>query len=254
MIIAVAGSFGVGKTQWIAGQIRQTQGKKVYFSPQTHTFPLDALLLQSEFPELKVLLEISAEELGQMEGSDTSIYIELPWYLDLSGCEAWLQRLGCHRVALVAAGQERAPWQTWADELILKDFAEPSGGDEKLHIHRAVLTGEVLDGASLETVWLELTRGAYGNVRRAKGIFAIAEGHYIYGEWRQGGEEKELATLNIPLSLQGRPTGFSGLEVVADTSFARTALVESLRDSFLGEQAIAYYQQQIKASLELEKE
>jgi hypothetical protein len=174
MIIAVAGSFGVGKTQWITEQIRQFPRKSVYFSPQTHSFPLDALLLQSEFPQLNVLLEIGIEELGQMEGSDTRIYLELPWYLDLSGCEAWLQRLGCHRVALVAAVQEKTPWQTWADELVLKDFVEQSGDDEKLHIHRAVLTGEVLDGASLETVWQELTQGAYGGVRRAKGIFAIA--------------------------------------------------------------------------------
>ena len=80
MMIAVAGSFGVGKTQWITEQIRQLPEKTGYFSPQTHSFPLDALLLQSAFPELKVLVEIGIEELGQMEGSDTGIYLELPCY------------------------------------------------------------------------------------------------------------------------------------------------------------------------------
>jgi len=33
----------------------------------------------------------------------------------------------------------------------------PQVTEEGLHIHQAVLTGEVLDGASLETIWRELT-------------------------------------------------------------------------------------------------
>ncbi|MGB5632879.1 MAG: GTP-binding protein, partial [Waterburya sp.] len=54
MIIAVASPPGAGKTHWIHQQIAQTNNPVGYFSPETDSIPIDAIYLQSEYPQLKL--------------------------------------------------------------------------------------------------------------------------------------------------------------------------------------------------------
>jgi hypothetical protein len=54
MIIAIASPPGVGKTHWIRQQLAQAKQPVGYFSPQTDSLPIDAIYLQSEYPQLKL--------------------------------------------------------------------------------------------------------------------------------------------------------------------------------------------------------
>ena len=77
MIIAVASPTGGGKTHWIRQQIAQTNKPVGYFSPQTDSVPIDAIYLQSEYPQLKLYQTGEEAELDK-----TITYLEIPWYLD----------------------------------------------------------------------------------------------------------------------------------------------------------------------------
>ncbi len=55
MIIAVTGGVASGKTHWIRQKLAEEKGRVTYFSPQTESFPIDRLYLQSEFPKLSFL-------------------------------------------------------------------------------------------------------------------------------------------------------------------------------------------------------
>ena len=96
MIIAVASPPGAGKTHWIHQQIAQKNEPVGYFSPQTDSIPIDAIYLQSEYPQLK--LYQTGEEAAL---TDTITYVEIPWYLDLAGIEPLLQTVNSHRVAII---------------------------------------------------------------------------------------------------------------------------------------------------------
>ena len=80
MIIVVASPPGVGKTQWIHQQIAQTNKPVGYFSPQTDSLPIDAVYLQSEYPQLK--LYQTGEEAAL---NNTITYVEIPWSLSQCG-------------------------------------------------------------------------------------------------------------------------------------------------------------------------
>ena len=106
MIIAVASPPGAGKTHWIRQQIAQANKPVGYFSPQTErtthgseatslpvssSVPIDAIYLQSEYPQLRLYQTGEEAELDK-----TITYLEIPWYLDLAGIEPLLQTFNSH--------------------------------------------------------------------------------------------------------------------------------------------------------------
>ena len=185
MIIAVVSPPGVGKTHWISQQISQTDKPVGYFSPQTDSVPIDAIYLQSEYPQLKLYRTGEEAELDK-----TITYVEIPWYLNLAGIEPLLQTFNSHRVAIIPDDTDSTELKTWADEII--PGARITKPTTALQIHRGVLTGEILDFDSLATFWLELTQGAYGEVVRAKGIFDLVDGQIYYGDFTPGKSELEF--------------------------------------------------------------
>ena len=88
---------------------------------------------------------------------------------------------------------------------------------------------------------------------RVKGIFDIAQGESIYREFSCGLPLKDFESLKLPLNLEGRPERFSGIEIVGD-NLDKAAIADTLGDCCLSDEAIFYYQQQIKQSLSLEEE
>ena len=246
MIIAVASPPGGGKTHWIHQQIAQRNEPVGYFSPQTDSVPIDAIYLQSEYPQLKIY-KIGEEA----ELNSTTTYLEIPWYLDLAGIEPLLQAFNPHRVAIIPADTENTELNAWADEVIVGNNITNSTTD--LQIHRGLLTGEILDFDSLATFWLELTQGAYGEVIRVKGIFDLVDGQIYYGDFIPGESELAFKPLKLPRWLDGIPDRFSGFEIVG-SNLDKAEIVQTVRDCCVPESAISYYQQQVKESLASESE
>ncbi|MGD2183719.1 GTP-binding protein [Lusitaniella coriacea] len=273
MIIAVASALGAGKTHWICQQIAKNNNSVGYFSPQTDSVPIDGTYLQSEYPHLTIYQ--TGEEGKLLVETDRAIgYIEIPWYIDLAGVESLLQTLNAHRVALIPPDVDNAELKAWADEvLIVRDRetgkieteTESSPRENtlwsisnthpktSLQIHRGILTGQILDFDSLATFWLELTQGAYGEVVRAKGIFDLEDGHLYYGNFTPTQSKLEFHPLNFPRWEKGRPERFSGFEIIGN-NLNKAEISQTIKDCFVPESAIHYYQQQIQEFLESEQE
>lgn len=250
MIIAVASPPGAGKTHWICQQIAQTNKPVGYFSPQTDSLPIDTIYLQSEYPQLKIYQ--TGEEAALLTEADQSlIFLEIPWYLDLSGIEPLLKTLNSHRVAIISPDANNTEFTTWADEIVSGN--QITKLTTSLQIHRGVLTGEILDFDSLATFWLELTQGAYGEVVRAKGMFDLEDGQIYYGDFMPNQPELEFQPLNLPRWLDGRPVRKSGFEIVGN-KLDQAEIAQTIKDCCIPESAISYYQQQVKESLATEPE
>ncbi len=246
MIIAIASPSGAGKTHWIRQQLAQADRPVGYFSPQTDSVPIDAIYLQSEYPQLKLYQTGEEAELDK-----TITYLEIPWHLDLAGIKPLLQTFNSHRVAIIPGATDSTELETWADEIIPgNNITNPT---TVLQIHRGVLTGEILDFDSLATFWLELTQGAYGEVVRAKGIFDLVDGQIYYGDFTPGKSELEFKPLNLPRWLNGKPDRKSGFEIVG-SNLDKAEIAQTVRDCCVSESAINYYQQQVKESLATELE
>ncbi|NCR06899.1 hypothetical protein [Microcystis aeruginosa] len=257
MIIVVTGGIAVGKTHWIREQIAKQRQPSLYFSPQTETFPIDRLILQSEFPQLSCVSREEEDRLSSLSAKNT-VYMEVPWYLDPESLESFLKPLNCHRVAITSPEAEISEGQVPVDEIVFSPVKTTIKGDQwlkkrEIQIYRAVLTGEVLDFSSLTTFWTELTQGAYGEVLRVKSIFDIIDGQCIYGEFRDEWPEKDFQSLNLPLNLDGRPNRFSGIEIVG-RNLDKPIIADTLSDCCLSDEALFYYQQQFQESLEPEME
>ncbi|WP_036487243.1 GTPase G3E family protein [Myxosarcina sp. GI1] len=246
MIIAVASPPGAGKTHWIHQQLAQTSKPVGYFSPQTDSVPIDAIYLQSEYPQLKLYQTGEEAELN-----NTITYLEIPWYFDLAGIEPLLQTFNSRRVVIIPEDTDSRELETWADEII--QVSNTTKPNKALQIHRGVLTGEILDFDSLATFWLELTQGAYGKVVRAKGIFDLVDGKIYYGDFKLGKSKLEFKPLDLPRCLNGKPDRFSGFEIVG-SNLDKDEIAQTVRDCCVPESAINYYQQQVKESLESEPE
>lgn len=246
MIIAVASPPGAGKTHWIHQQIAKADLPVGYFSPQTDSVPIDAVYLQSEYPQLKLYQTGEEAELDK-----TITYLEIPWYLDLSGIEPLLQTFNSHRVAIIPDDTDSTELKAWADEIVPEDPITKLTA--AWQIHRGVLTGEILDFDSLATFWLELTQGAYGEVLRAKGIFDLVDGQIYYGDFRLGKSELEFKPLNLPRWLNGKPDRKSGFEIVG-SNLDKAAIAQTVSDCCVPESVINYYQQQVRESLATELE
>ena len=255
LIVAVTGLPGSGKTHWIREQLTQTQTPIQYFNPGTSSVAIDSIALTTAFPQLQVLTEGQESKLFAT-GTDTTAYIELPWHLELSSLEPLLKFLPCKRVAVMPLTEET---KNWGDEVVL---VNPSASNylsqvESLtpqpQIQRGLLTGEIIDWASLNTFWFELIHGAYGEVIRAKGIFDIASGESIYGDFVAGTVNQEFVALGLPRWLDGRPQRFSGFEIVG-RDLNQGVITQTIQDCCLPESHIEAYQKQMKQSLELEEE
>lgn len=241
LITAVAGLPGVGKTNWIRQQF--TQQPTLYFSPATR-LGIDQTRLAAEFPHVQFLADDQQTQLRNLLASGVTAYLELGYHLDLAKILPILNTLNCHRVAIVPAGtQEASEWDEWADEII----ASSSGVIDATSLWVANTTGHVIDPDSLEVFWDELTQGAYGVVSRAKGIFELADGLSVYGDF-VAGLQPQFDELNLPRWLEGRPQRLSGIEVWGN-QLDETAIAQTFQDCCLSDAAIHHYQQQVKELL-----
>jgi hypothetical protein len=106
------------------------------------------------------------------------------------------------------------------------------------------LTGQVLDPASLNMFWFELTAGAYGQIHHVGAIVEIVDGSAWHLTFEQGGEPVE-AELPVERWLTGRPTRPSGIEVVGE-NLDTVSITTTLRDCGLSDAILANYQAQLR--------
>lgn len=239
-IVAVVGPPGVGKTNWIGQQFNQ-QVPTLYFAPATRV-AIDQTYLAAEFPHLQFLADGQEMQLWQFVTSG-SAYLELGYQLDLAETTPLLKALDCHRVAVVPPGIN-SEWHDWADEIVEGVALNCTAS----HLWSANTTAQVIDPDSLEVFWYELTQGAYGDVCRAKGIFELADGLAVYGDFVTGLAPRDFQPLNVPRWLKGRPQRFSGIEVWG-TQLDEDAIAQTFQDCCLSDAAIRYYQQQVQELL-----
>jgi Cobalamin synthesis protein cobW C-terminal domain len=243
-IVAVAGPPGSGKTSWIRQDaLTRSAESFLYFCPGTESVPIDATYLATEHSGVQILTTPGRQQLHQSLSGSAPIYLEIGFHLQLSSLEELLQDLPCERIAIVPPGSQQTDWQAWASQTAI-------GAASYLHLNsdqlwRSPLTGQVLDPASLSTLWYELSQGAYGTVQRAKGIFDLADGKALHCSFVAGLSPPDSTELNLPRWQQGRPDRFSGLEVIG-THLDQEALAQALTDCCLDDPTIAYYQQQLQ--------
>ncbi len=242
-IIAVAGAAGVGKTTWIAQQLSTINTALLYICPQTAALPIDRTRLSTEFPELVILADEQIDQLQHIDPSTTA-YIEVGFHLSLETTTSLLAGRDIYKVAIVSPSSVDTEWHGWADTLEIGQVLSPTTPQD---LWRSNLTSQVLDPASLDMLWYELTHGAYGTVQRVKGIYDLADGRSFYFDF-VAGQESTYQELNLPPWLDGRPDRFSGMEVIG-VNLDRDAIGDTLRGCCLSTEAIAYYQEQNRQPL-----
>ena len=246
----IMGSFGVGKTHWIQEDIKQSNKPSYYVCPKTETFPLDGAFLQGQDSDLSIADSQNISELIDL-GLENNVYIEIPEYIDIENTLLFFDPLNAEKIAIVHTAENSEQWQQLAENIIVNEqinIENELSSFANLQIHRAGLTGEILDFTSLETFWQELVGGAYGEILRAKGIFNIMDGQCIYADYRQNGLNLNFRPLNLPLSLEGRPTHFSGLEIIG-CNLDKPAIANTIGCFCLPDDIVQFYQQQVKQSL-----
>ncbi|QZZ19289.1 GTP-binding protein [Leptothermofonsia sichuanensis E412] len=246
-ITLVTGSSGAGKTTWIQQQIRPIADTAIYLSLGSDETAIDATYLAAEIPGLTVLPVTHLANFSEQPPDKHVIYLELGFHVDLTSLILPDKMVVHRRVAVLPPGTRHPECHDWADLVVTG--VKTSVALQQPHLWRSVLSGQVLDLASLNTFWYELTHGAYGTIQRAKGIFDVADGRSLYFDFVAGLPETTHLELNLPLWLNGRPDRFSGIEVVGEM-LDQEAIAQTIKECCLNDQAIAYYQQQIKDSLE----
>lgn len=249
-IILVAGFPGVGKTAWIQQQLNHTQSA-TYLNLGAGTVPIDATVLAAEVPGLVAISEEQLSEFLQLNANHSPIYIELGFQIDLASLILPVDSAHCQRVVVVPPDANQSEWAEWAEVFVVG--ADPSWQCDQPQIWRSLLTGQVLDPASLNTFWYELTHAAYGKLHRAKGIFDLADGRAMHFDFVAGlpnpdRPETDRTELDLPLWITGRPDRFSGIEVIGEALDQR-AIAQTLTDCCLDDAVIAYYQAQIREAL-----
>ena len=246
-IIAVAGLLGSGKTHWISQQIVAASQSVLYCCPGSGNVPIDAHWIAAHFPQVKVVDE--GQEMQHLIDLDpgTIAYVELGFHLDLA--TEFLAVLPCHKVAVLPPGYEDNELRNWADEVSESKLTPTQNSLDSQQLIRSPLEGEVIDPASLNIFWDELTQGAYGDVQRAKGIFDLVDGRSFHFDFVAQMTESKFTELPLPRWLDGRPQRFSGIEV-GGNRLDSAAIAQTLQDCCLAEEMIAYYQEQIKAQPE----
>jgi hypothetical protein len=244
-IIAVAGAAGVGKTTWITQQLSQSGNSLGYFCPQTEATPIDSAHLTTEFPQLVVFTDEQADKLHHLD-ANTTVYIELGFHLSLTTIDSLLAGLDVQKVAIVSPNVLHldTEWHRWAD---VTEAGQAVSAIEPKDLWRSNLTYQIIDPASIDLLWAELTQGAYGLIQRAKGIFDLSDGRSFYFDFVEG-HKNRYRELNVPLWLEGRPHRFSGLEVIG-VGLDRQSIGDTLTECCLSDEAIAYYQAKIKENM-----
>jgi hypothetical protein len=247
LITLVSGPSGAGKTTWIQQQINSVAEPSVYLNLGAENTPIDATYLAAEVPGLTVLSDEQLADFLANPIAGSAVYLELGFQIDLASLVLPDKMVDCRRVAVLPPGTRHTEWHGWADLTVTG--AEIGVELSQPHLWRSALSGQVLDSASLNTFWYELTQGAYGTVQRAKGIFDVADGRSLHFDFVAGLTETTYLELNLPLWCNGRPDRFSGIEVVGE-ALDQASIAQTLKECCLNDSAIAYYQQQIKDSLE----
>lgn len=246
-ITLVAGPSGAGKTTWIQQQLQPIADRAIYFSLGADETAIDSAYLAATVSGLMVLpVTQLADVLARPLGGGV-VYLELGFHIDLASLILPDPMVNSYRVAVLPPGTGHPEWSDWADVIV-------PGADVKLtvphpQLWRSILSGQVLDLFSLNTFWYELTNGAYGTVQRAKGMFDIATGRPLYFDFVAGLADTTQRELDLPLCLNGRPDRFSGIEVVGER-LDQAAIAQTIQACCLEDQAIAYYQQQMRELLE----
>jgi hypothetical protein len=238
----IAGPAGVGKTTWILKQCEMNNRQIWMGHLGAETLPVDAVLITSHYPQAQFLAELN-RELSSVLAQGAIAYIEVGFHVDLVSLQTLISSVPCHRIAMIPPGVATSEWHNWADEVMEGIAVEEQMGQ----LWRSPLTGQVLEAASLNTFWDELINGAYGSVGRAKGIFEVQDGRAFHFNYVASLENTDYEELNVPCWVDGRPTRFSGIEVVGN-GLDEAAIAETLRDCCLDDAAIAHYQAQLKTS------
>lgn len=251
-ITLVAGPAGAGKTTWIREQFKQVSPiPPVYLGLGAARFPIDATLLKQMQPQLQAFEETELAEF-LIAAQQQPAYLEIGFHLDLAQLVLPIAVEPCRRVAIVPPNSPTHEWHVWADEVFTGIDAPLEPASTLLQMWRSGLTGQVLDPASLDTFWFELTHAAYGLVERAKAIFCLVDGRtFHFGFSRGDADHSTYAELNLPRSLSGRPSHFSGIEVVG-TDLDQAVIAQTLTDCCLADQALEFYQHQLRQSLQEE--
>ena len=124
-----------------------------------------------------------------------------------------------------------------------------SGSLTSVQVWQLSLFQTVLDPASLDIFWAEITAGAYGKVDRVEGFFNLADGRgfqfrFIAGETLA--DEDQYIEVNDAPCLVGRPDRPSGLQVVGD-SVDGEGIQATLAACSLSDPILAYHQSQMTA-------
>jgi hypothetical protein len=244
-VTLVAGPSGSGKTTWIHERLSEADSA-IYIGLGSELL-IDERYLSISFPSLRVMPEplLESSILHEQITKGLRIYVEVGFYIDLERLNLPFDEDLCHRVAIIPLGSE-AESTAWADEVVVGAPMDTSL--EVTQVWRSPLTGQILDPASLDTFWYELTQGAYGAVHRAKGIFDVVDGRAFYFSFVRGLPNTQYVELNVPRWVEGRPERLSGIEITGK-DFDQKGIAATLNDCGLEDAAIAYYQAQIKESL-----
>ncbi|MDJ1184587.1 hypothetical protein [Roseofilum casamattae] len=242
--IAIAGPPGSGKTTWISQFLRDRQRPLFYCCPGMGTDSVDRGRIGYCFPWVQLIPEERIPEVFAELPDGAIVYLELGFHLDVTA--PFLASLPCHRVAVVPSNLPASEWHDWADEVVVGNEIAPSTPDASLQFWRSPLTGQVFDAPSLDEILIELTEGAYGLVQRVKGIFELPDGRAFYVDFVQGLSGIEYMELKLPRWLDGRPSRFSGIEVVG-ANLQQKTIGETLLAGCLSDAAIAQYQEHYKA-------
>ncbi len=239
-LILVAGTPGSGKTHWIRSQVESRESGSAYFIQiGAEDFPLDAIILAQGCDNLQVLAQMPSAQLSEL----AVLYVECSYPIEVQSL-LFPEDLSIRRIAVLAPEAPTQDWETWADEMVVGSSAPIAPSQ----LWRLKLSGQILETASLEIFWQELSLGAYGIVDRAKGIFEVSEGIPLFAEFIQGHQAPEMIELNLPRHLSGRPDRFSGIEVLG-TDLDTGAIVETLKLCFLEDDQVVTYQAQVRSTL-----
>jgi hypothetical protein len=239
-LILVAGTPGSGKTRWIRSQVESIKSGCAYFVQiGAEDFPLDAVFLAQSCDNLQVLTQMPTAEMSEL----ALLYVECGYPIEVQSLPL-PEDLPIRRIVVLPPEAPMENWETWADEVVVGSSA-PIAPPE---LWRLKLSGQILETASLEIFWQELSWGAYGTVDRAKGIFEVSEGIPLFAEFIQGHDTPEMIELNLPRHLSGRPDRFSGIEVLG-TDLDTGAIVETLKLCFLKDDQVVSYQAQVRSAL-----
>jgi hypothetical protein len=245
-IYLVTGPCGSGKTTWIHQQLTASNAPSAYTCLGADATPIDLTYITATCPHVK---PISAGASWTQLAEIQPLYVEIAPQLDLASLQLPVDLAACDRIAIVPKGLIESEYHDWASQALISEVTEKNV--TLTASPRWGLTGEVLDPASLNVFWDELIQGAYGEVARAKGIFEIVDGRAFYFSFGIGYPDATYFELPLTPVLTGRPTRFSGLEVVGD-KLQIPVIMETLQDCGLDDNALAYYQAQITAQLSTE--